>query len=131
MRTRKGGGVLGFGTKTRSDNIKDCVTFFHNHDMYLPENAKKWNDFVDANPNLGLENEKLEYDDTGTAGEITQSIMRDYDRHDKQLCGKSSVTDRVRFPGRGFRSGFSNTLSLANGNVVGGKRRKRRSKRSK
>ena len=139
MRTRKGGfdplSLVRVSKKAYDANQTDCVDFFNNHPLYLPPNKKKWNSFIDANPNLRLGELKLE-------GENADEITDDYDNQDipenkrKHLCGRPYIVENIRFPGS-FRKGFgiNNTLSLANGSVKGksegGTRRKRRKRHSK
>jgi len=118
MKTRKGGdlaSLLRLSKKSYEDNEKDCVDFFNEHDLYLPQNKKKWNSFVQANPQLKLPELK---------GETANQIFNDYER--KQFCGEPDIVKAIRFPGS-FRkgTGINYTLSLN-----GGKRRKR-TKRSK
>lgn len=112
MRTRKGG-VLGFGDKTISNNEKDCVNFFK-EDGYLPNNAKKWNAFIQSNrlPVPSLQ------------GNSPSEYANDYYRKGNQICGNRNVVQTVRFPGSNTRMEFGfNSLSLANGRVKGGTRR--------
>ena len=117
MRTRKGG-VFGFGDKTVSNNEKDCVNFFK-EDGYLPNNAKKWNSFIQSNrlPVPSLQ------------GNSPSEYANDYYRKGNQICGNPKVVQTIRFPGSNTRMEFGlNSLSLANGRVKGGRRRTRRFK---
>ena len=121
MRTRKGGAdplsLLRVSKKSYDANETDCVDFFNNHPLYLPQNKKKWNSFIEANK-LGK--------DKMLSGDSADEITDDYDKTNKQFCGKRDIVEKIRFPGS-FRkgTGINYTLSLN-----GGKRRKR-TKRSK
>ncbi len=109
-KTRKGG-VLGFGDKTISNNEKDCVNFFK-EDGYLPNNAKKWNSFIEYNrlPVPPLQ------------GNSPSEYANDYYRKGNQICGNRKLLQTIRFPGSNSRMEFGwNTLSLANGRVKGGR----------
>jgi len=113
MKTRKGG-VFGFGDKTISNNEKDCVNFFK-EDGYLPNNAKKWNTFIQSNrlPVPSLQ------------GNSPSEYANDYYRKGKQICGNPRLLQTIRFPGSNSRMEFGfNTLSLANGRVKGGRTRR-------
>lgn len=111
-RTRKGGdmfSLLRASKKSYQDNEKDCVDFFNEHDLYLPQNKKKWNSFVQANK-LNL---------PPLSGENANQIANDYER--KQFCAKADIIQKIRFPGNVRKgTGINYTLSLN-----GGKRRKR------
>jgi hypothetical protein len=113
MKTRKGG-VFGFGDKTISNNEKDCVNFFK-EDGYLPNNAKKWNAFIQSNrlPVPSLQ------------GNSPSEYANDYYRKGKQICGNPRLLQTIRFPGSNSRMEFGfNALSLANGRVKGGRTRR-------
>ena len=123
MRTRrKIGGLFGIGPKDYHANRKDCSTFFAGAHKNLESHVDKWNQFVEQNKeNTVLSKHYIPVDKIEDGPERRRKYKDA--SHDASVCVDKNVIETVRFPGTFTGTG---TLTLANGKVTGGKRRKSR-----